>query len=84
MSMTDVLEAEHRTGRIKLHGPDGFEGMRKAGKLAAECLDMLIPHVQPGVVTDDLDRLAREFILDTVPCLPVSAIAAIPAPSVSL
>ena len=64
MSITDILESEHRTGKIKLHWPEDFEGMRKAGRLAAECLDMLIPHVQPGVVTDALDRLAREFILD--------------------
>ncbi len=64
MTLTDVLEAEHRTGQVKVHGPEGFEGMRVAGKLAAECLDMLTPHVQPGVVTDELDRLAREFILD--------------------
>ncbi|HLK26676.1 MAG TPA: type I methionyl aminopeptidase, partial [Caulobacteraceae bacterium] len=44
---------------------EAFEGMRKAGRIAAECLDMLTPHVRPGVVTDDLDRLAREFILDS-------------------
>jgi methionyl aminopeptidase len=69
--MTDAayLEAEaeyatRRTDKIKLYGPEGFEGMRRAGKLAAECLDMLTPHVVPGVVTDDLDRMAREFILD--------------------
>ncbi|MBS0295710.1 MAG: type I methionyl aminopeptidase [Proteobacteria bacterium] len=53
-----------RSERIKTHGPEGFEGMRKAGRLAAECLDMLTPHVVPGVLTDDLDKLAREFILD--------------------
>ena len=64
MTLNDVLEAETRTGEIRLHGPEGFEGMRVAGKLAAECLDMLTPHVVPGVVTDHLDRLAREFILD--------------------
>jgi methionyl aminopeptidase len=64
MSTTDVLEAEFRDGQIRTHGPEGFEGMRKAGRLAAECLDMLTPHVVPGVVTDDLDRMAREFILD--------------------
>lgn len=64
MTLNDVLEAETRTGEIRLHGPEGFEGMRVAGKLAAECLDMLTPHVVPGVVTDELDRLAREFILD--------------------
>jgi methionyl aminopeptidase len=64
MSSTDILDAEHRTGQIKVHKPEDFEGMRRAGKLAAECLDLLTPHVVPGVVTDDLDRIAREFILD--------------------
>ena len=62
--MTDLMEADYRTGQIKLHGPEGFEGMRKAGRLAAECLDMLTPYVVPGVITNELDRLAREFILD--------------------
>ena len=60
----DVLEAETRTGAIKIHTKDDFEGMRRAGRLAAECLDMLVPHVKPGVATGELDRLAREFILD--------------------
>src|SRR3954469_18150794 len=30
---------ESRNGVIKLHGPEGFEGMRRAGRLAAEILD---------------------------------------------
>jgi methionyl aminopeptidase len=64
MALTDTADIEHRTGQIKLHGPEGFEGMRRAGRLAAECLDMLAPYVVPGVVTDELDRLAREFVLD--------------------
>src|SRR5579859_10489 len=59
----DVLEAETRTGAIKIHAPEGFEGMRRAGRLAAQCLDMLIPYVRPGVSTAELDALAREFIL---------------------
>src|SRR4051794_14171456 len=62
--MTDILDADYKTGEIKLHDAAGFEGMRVAGKLAAECLDMLTPHVVPGVATDRLDTLAREFILD--------------------
>ena len=61
---TDILDSEYRTGQIKVHAAADFEGMRAAGKLAAECLDMLTPHVVPGVVTDHLDTLAREFILD--------------------
>jgi methionyl aminopeptidase len=65
MALTDdVLEAETRTGKIKIHGPEDFEGMRKAGRLAAECLDMLTAHIVSGVSTGELDRLAREFVLD--------------------
>jgi len=64
MNEAAVLDVDHRTGQIRLHGEAGFAGMRAAGKLAAACLDMLEPYVVPGVVTDDLDRLAREFILD--------------------
>src|ERR1700755_598162 len=53
-----------KTGQIKLHGKDAFEGMRKAGRLVAECLDMLVEHVQPGVTTDALDKLVLEFGFD--------------------
>ena len=53
-----------RSQHIKLHGEEGFEGMRKAGGLAAACLDMLHPYVKPGVTTEALDRLAREFAFD--------------------
>lgn len=51
-------------GQIKLHGPEGFEGMRKAGGLAAQALDMLAEHVKPGVTTKYLDDLAFQFCLD--------------------
>ena len=53
-----------RDGAIKLHSPADFEGMRKAGRLAAECLDMLIPMVKPGVTTAALDKAAFEFVID--------------------
>ncbi len=65
MTFTDAAEAPAgRTNMIKLHTPEDFEGMRKAGHLAGACLDMLTEHVKIGAVTDDLDKLAREFILD--------------------
>jgi methionyl aminopeptidase len=57
-------EAVLRDGTIKLHGPAGFEGMRKAGRLAAEILDALVPLVRPGVSTEELDRVVREMTLD--------------------
>jgi methionyl aminopeptidase len=53
-----------RDGRIKLHGPEGFAGMRKAGRLAAEILDMLTGEVAPGVTTEHLDNLARQYAFD--------------------
>src|SRR4029079_15221362 len=53
-----------KTGQIKLHGKDAFEGMRKAGRLVPECLDMLTEHGKPGVSTDKLDRLVAEFGFD--------------------
>ena len=34
--MNDILDADYRTGQIKLHTAADFEGMRVAGKLAAE------------------------------------------------
>ena len=62
--MTELFDAPVRDGAIKVHGPEGFEGMRRAGRLAADCLDMLTPHVVPGVTTAHLDDLCRQFILD--------------------
>jgi methionyl aminopeptidase len=49
--------------RIVIHDDAGFAGMRAAGRLAAECLDMLVPHVAPGVTTLALDALAHDFVL---------------------
>jgi methionyl aminopeptidase len=55
--------SEARNGVIKLHGESDFEGMRRAGRLAAEVLDALVPHVVPGVTTAELDRLIRDYML---------------------
>lgn len=58
-----------RTGVIKLHGPEAFEGMRAAGRLAASVLDFITPHVEPGITTGELDRLCHDYIVshDAVP-----------------
>ncbi|HLO75495.1 MAG TPA: type I methionyl aminopeptidase [Magnetospirillum sp.] len=59
------MESEEReSGRIPLHGPEDFEGMRKAGRLAAEALDFIGPYVQPGVTTAEIDRLCADFIAE--------------------
>ncbi len=58
---TDTAEP---TSAIKLHGPEGFAGMRKAGQIAARVLDMLVAHVKPGVTTGELDQLAYDAVLE--------------------
>ncbi|MES2728589.1 MAG: type I methionyl aminopeptidase [Pseudomonadota bacterium] len=47
---------------IEIHPAADFDGMRRAGRLAAEVLDMITPHVVPGVKTGDLDRICHDFI----------------------
>ena len=65
MNYIDAFDAPTRnTGQIKLHGPEAFEGMRIAGRLAAETLDMLASVIKPGVTTEEVDRAVYDFTLD--------------------
>ncbi len=57
-------KARRTAGVIPLHGPEGFEGMRKAGALTAQALDILAEYVEPGVPTATLDKVAYEFARD--------------------
>ena len=45
-----------------IHKSEDFEGMRKAGNLAERTLDLLFDHVKPGVSSQELDRIAFNFI----------------------
>jgi methionyl aminopeptidase len=47
-----------------------IEGMRIAGRLASEVLDMLTAHVKPGVTTDQLDQLAHNHIVNVQGAIP--------------
>ena len=62
-TVTDA-ETQYRDGTIKLHGPEGFEGMRAAGRLAATILDEIESFVAPGVTTAELDDRIRQMMLD--------------------
>jgi methionyl aminopeptidase len=65
MTYVDAAQAPLRkTGQIKLYGAAAFEGMRQAGRLVADCLDMLTAEVKPGVPTERLDRRVFEFARD--------------------
>jgi methionyl aminopeptidase len=57
-------EVALRDGTIKLHGPEAFAGMRKAGRLAAEILDEIAPLVQPGATTGAIDDAVRQLTMD--------------------
>jgi methionyl aminopeptidase len=52
------------TGSITLHPAADFDGMRRAGRLAADTLDFITPHVVPGITTAELDRLCAQFVAE--------------------
>jgi len=64
MSNVEVNRGASRDGKIPLYGAEAFAAMRNAGRLAAEALDMLVPVVQPGVTTREIDDLVLAFALD--------------------
>jgi len=47
-----------------IHDADDFDGMRKAGRFAAELLDYITPFVQPGVTTEEIDRLCHDYTVE--------------------
>lgn len=61
----DAIAAPLRnTGQVKLHGPEGFDGMRRACQLTAQCLDELVDMVKPGVSTNAIDKFVFEYGMD--------------------
>ncbi len=61
----DAFEASTRkSGQILLHGESGFAGMRAAGQLTAQCLDLVGDLVKPGITTQELDDFIFQFALD--------------------
>lgn len=55
---------------ITFKTPDEIEKMRVAGRLAAEVLDMIGPHVVPGITTGELDRICHEYIVHVQHAIP--------------
>jgi methionyl aminopeptidase len=55
---------------ITIKTPEEQDKMRVAGRLAAQVLDMIAPHVQPGIATDELDRLCHEYIVNDLKSIP--------------
>jgi methionyl aminopeptidase len=57
---------------ITIKSPEDQLKMREAGRLAAEVLDMIGPHVVPGVTTEELDRLCYEHIVNVQGTIPAN------------
>ena len=62
--MDDTSKPRLNKDGITLHSAEEFEGMRKAGRLAADVLDMIADHVEPGVTTEHLDDLCHKYMTD--------------------
>jgi len=64
------MDNKNARPEIILKTPDEVEKIRIAGHLAAEVLDMITPHVKPGVTTNELDRLCHDFIVKEQRAIP--------------
>ena len=55
---------------VTIKSAEEIEKMRIAGKLASEVLEMIEPHVKPGVSTAELDQICHEFIVNELQAIP--------------
>ncbi|WP_151778354.1 type I methionyl aminopeptidase [Acinetobacter brisouii] len=64
------MNSTYEAPRRLIKTPDEIEKMRVAGRLAAEVLDMIKPHIQPGVSTLELDTLCHDYIVNVQNAIP--------------
>jgi methionyl aminopeptidase len=57
---------------VTLKSPADVTGMREAGRLASELLDYLTPHVQAGITTGEIDRLAHDYMVNEQQTIPAT------------
>lgn len=55
---------------IIIKNSQDIEKMRVAGKLAAEVLEMITPHVKEGVTTDEINALCHDYIVNQQQAVP--------------
>ena len=55
---------------VSIKTPEEIEKMRVAGRMAAEVLELIEPHVQPGVTTAELDRICHDHIVNKQNAIP--------------
>lgn len=57
---------------VKVRSPQEVGKARQAGHLIAQVLAMIKHHVVAGVTTEELDDICREYIVDTLKCVPAN------------
>lgn len=55
---------------IKIKSALEIEKMRVAGRLAAEVLEMIEPHVKPGITTNELNQICHDYIVNDQQAIP--------------
>ena len=55
---------------VTIKTPGEIEKMRVAGRLAGEVLEMIRPHVQPGITTEELDQICHDYIVNEQQAIP--------------
>ncbi len=55
---------------VTIKTPEEIEKMRTAGKLAADVLEMIEPHVVPGITTNELDQICHDFMVNEQKVIP--------------
>lgn len=55
---------------VTIKTPEEIEKMRVAGRLAAEVLEMITPHVQAGITTTELDQICHDYIVNEQQAIP--------------
>lgn len=55
---------------ITIKSPAEIEKMREAGRLAVEVLEMIAPHVVPGVTTEQLDAICHDYMVNVQKVIP--------------
>jgi methionyl aminopeptidase len=55
---------------ISIKTPQEIDKMRIAGRLAGEVLDYIAPFIQPGITTNEIDRLCHDYMVNVQGCIP--------------
>lgn len=66
----DIKELNCYRMKVSIKTPEQIDKMRVAGRLAADVLEMIAPYVEPGVTTEELDRICHDYMVNTQGCIP--------------